>query len=40
MEMFSALAKINVWAVILAGISYLIIGALWYSPLLFGKLWI
>ena len=40
MEMFSAFSKVNVWAVILAGITYLIIGALWYSPLLFGKTWI
>ncbi len=40
MDMFSAFAKVNVWAVILAGISYLILGALWYSPLMFGKVWI
>ena len=37
--MFATFAKVNIWAVILAGISYLILGALWYSPLLFGKQW-
>jgi len=40
MEMLSTFAKVNIWSVILAGISYLILGALWYSPLLFGKQWI
>jgi len=39
MDMLATFAKVNVWAVILAGISYLILGALWYSPLLFGKQW-
>ena len=38
--MFATFAKVNIWAVILAGVSYLIVGALWYSPLLFGKQWI
>ena len=32
--------KVNIWAIMLAAFSYLIIGSLWYSPLLFGKLWI
>lgn len=40
MEMFATLAKVNLWAVILAGFSYLILGMLWYSPLLFGNKWI
>ena len=40
MEMFATLTKVNVWAVILAGFSYLILGTLWYSPLLFGNKWI
>ena len=40
MEMLATFAKVNIWAVILAGFSYLLIGALWYSPLLFGKQWI
>ncbi len=40
MEMFDMLTKVNIWSVILAAVSYLIIGSLWYSPLLFGKLWI
>jgi hypothetical protein len=40
MDMFANLARVNLWAVILAGISYLILGMLWYSPLLFGNKWI
>ena len=40
MEMLATFAKVNIWSVILAGFSYLLIGALWYSPLLFGKQWI
>ena len=40
MEMFAWLDKVNIWAIILAAFSYLLIGSLWYSPLLFGKLWI
>ena len=39
MDMLATFTKVNIWAVILAGISYLILGALWYSPLLFGKQW-
>ena len=38
--MIDMLTKVNFWAIILAAFSYLIIGSLWYSPLLFGKLWI
>ncbi|MFW5801976.1 MAG: DUF1761 domain-containing protein [Spirochaeta sp.] len=30
---------INIWAVIVAAIVYFIIGAFWYSPVLFGRLW-
>jgi hypothetical protein len=40
METFDILAKVNFWSVLLAAVSYLIVGSLWYSPLLFGKLWI
>lgn len=40
METFAILSKVNFWSVLLASISYLIIGSLWYSPLLFGKMWI
>ncbi len=40
MEMFETLSKVNLWAVILAAFSYLILGTLWYSPLLFGNKWI
>ena len=31
--------EINVWAVLAAGISSMVLGALWYSPVLFGKAW-
>lgn len=31
--------EVNYLAVLLAGISAMIVGGLWYSPLLFGKLW-
>jgi len=37
--MLATFAKVNIWSVILAGFAYLILGALWYSPLLFGKRW-
>jgi len=37
--MLATFAKVNIWSVILAGFSYLILGALWYSPILFGKEW-
>ncbi|MFW5703968.1 MAG: DUF1761 domain-containing protein [Patescibacteria group bacterium] len=30
---------INLLSIILASIAYMVIGALWYSPLLFGNLW-
>jgi hypothetical protein len=31
--------EINAWAVLAAGLSSLILGGLWYSPVLFGKAW-
>jgi uncharacterized membrane protein len=31
--------QINVWAVLVAGLSSMGLGSLWYSPLLFGKAW-
>jgi hypothetical protein len=31
--------QINLWAVLAAGLSSMILGALWYSPVLFGKAW-
>ena len=31
--------KINIWAVLAAGVSSMVLGALWYSPVLFGKAW-
>ena len=30
---------INIWAVLVAGVVYYILGFLWYSPILFGKAW-
>ncbi|MFW9829929.1 MAG: DUF1761 domain-containing protein [Candidatus Thorarchaeota archaeon] len=30
---------INIWAIIVVTVIYLILGALWYSKLLFGKIW-
>ncbi len=31
--------QINYWAVVLAAVAAFVVGALWYSPLLFGKLY-
>ncbi len=31
---------VNLLAVLVAGVSYFILGGLWYSPLLFGRLWL
>jgi hypothetical protein len=31
--------EINVWAVLAAGVSSMVLGGLWYSPMLFGKAW-
>jgi len=31
--------SINYLAVLVCSITYMVVGALWYSPLLFGKLW-
>jgi hypothetical protein len=31
--------QINIWAVLVAGLSSMVLGALWYSPVLFGKAW-
>lgn len=31
--------EINVWAVLAAGVSSMILGGLWYSPVLFGRAW-
>lgn len=30
---------INVWAVLVAAVAFWALGALWYSPVLFGKIW-
>lgn len=31
--------ELNIWAVIVSALSTFVIGGLWYSPVLFGKLW-
>ena len=31
--------NLNIWAVVMAALSTFLIGGLWYSPALFGKLW-
>lgn len=33
------LQKLNLWAILAAAISAFLVGGLWYSPLMFGKLW-
>jgi len=30
---------INIWAVIVAAVAFWVLGAVWYSPVLFGKRW-
>ncbi|HEU4965785.1 MAG TPA: DUF1761 domain-containing protein [Bacilli bacterium] len=32
--------ELNVWAVLVAGLAYYAIGGLWYSPVLFGNVWV
>jgi hypothetical protein len=32
--------NLNVWAILAATVSAFVVGGLWYSPFLFGKLWI
>jgi Protein of unknown function (DUF1761) len=31
--------EVNVWAVLAAGVASMVLGGLWYSPLLFGNAW-
>jgi hypothetical protein len=33
------LQMLNVWAVLAAGLSSIVLGGLWYSPVLFARLW-
>jgi hypothetical protein len=33
------LEMMNIWAVLAAGISSMVLGALWYSPMLFARVW-
>jgi len=39
MDMGSVAATINLWAVLVSGLATFIIGGLWYSPLLFARIW-
>lgn len=34
------MANINFWAVLVAALAYMVIGMVWYSPLLFGNKWL
>ena len=34
------LAELNYWAILLAALSSFMLGGLWYSPVLFGKVWL
>lgn len=36
---FSYLQNLNYLAILVSAVAYWILGALWYSPVLFGKLW-
>lgn len=31
--------EINIWAILAAGLASFVLGALWYSPLFFSKIW-
>ncbi|MBA2685130.1 MAG: DUF1761 family protein [Gemmatimonadaceae bacterium] len=33
------MSTLNVWAVLVAAVVAFVLGALWYSPPVFGKLW-
>ena len=39
MDMSSAIAAINYWAVLVAAVASFLVGGLWYSPALFHKPW-
>ncbi|MBS3124741.1 DUF1761 domain-containing protein [Candidatus Woesearchaeota archaeon] len=34
------MVSINIWAVLVAALAYMVIGMVWYSPLLFGNKWL
>lgn len=37
---FMFVDDLNLWAVLVSGLAAYVLGALWYSPLLFGKAWV
>ncbi len=39
MDMSSAIASINYWAVLVAAVASFIVGGLWYSPAMFHRAW-
>ena len=39
MDMSTAIASINYWAVLVAALASFLVGGLWYSPLLFHRPW-
>lgn len=39
MDMSAAVAAINYWAVLIAAVACFVVGGLWYSPLLFHRVW-
>lgn len=40
MDLSTAIQNVNIWAVLVAALVYLVIGSLWYSPLLVGNTWV
>lgn len=40
MALTTSLSGINLWAVLVAGIAHTIIGLIWFTPKLFGNLWV
>jgi len=36
----NALSAVNYWAVLAAAVSAFVVGGLWYSPMLFGNVWL
>jgi hypothetical protein len=39
MNIIEAIININYWSILVAGLSTLFLGNLWYSPILFGRKW-
>ncbi|MGQ8337535.1 DUF1761 domain-containing protein [Sunxiuqinia sp. A32] len=39
MDLSNVVANLNYWAILVAALSTLVLGSIWYSPFLFGKTW-